>query len=300
MKFSKLLILVMLMACVASSLDATEEQGVSSPAQKGKAYEEQVLIVGKWGEKPGEYKYRMWEGDLDWPRSMVVDDNEEIYILDHLNNRVQHYDKNGKFLGVIPIDSYKLASNEDIKRNNGLEYPATSIREIKYIDGAIYAVKDERSGTKRSETLHKFSKGRFSKVAAADEETKVRNKMSRSFRIAEIKEKLKADSKFKAESQKRNNTVSERLTYDGFDASFAFEDQSKHKWFSNGRVIRAYGPNGNMLFEILKNMETMIISTQANLYLLGLYSTKPSEDQEKWDFEGYWEGISVKKIILKK
>lgn len=74
-------------------------------------YVPKVIIEGKWGTETGEFGIQrdLREGDLveDKPNSIAVDSKGNIYILDVVNNRIQKFNNDGKYLLSIPVDSFK-------------------------------------------------------------------------------------------------------------------------------------------------------------------------------------------------
>ena len=80
-------------------------------------YSKKVLIEAKWGDGPGEFGFRIWEGDPEFPRSFVIDSKSNIYILDQLNNRIQKFVKNGKFEKYVSVESFKLADSIEIEES---------------------------------------------------------------------------------------------------------------------------------------------------------------------------------------
>jgi hypothetical protein len=71
-------------------------------------YVPKVIIRGKWGKKPGEFGR---EGEADVmdlkPESMAVDSKGNIYILDFVNNRIQKFDSEGRYLKSIEVDGLR-------------------------------------------------------------------------------------------------------------------------------------------------------------------------------------------------
>lgn len=74
-------------------------------------YVPKVIIEGKWGTGPGEF------GAIDPmqaeyytiamnPNSLAVNSKGDIYILDHLNNRIQKFNATGTFIADIPVYSF--------------------------------------------------------------------------------------------------------------------------------------------------------------------------------------------------
>ncbi|NLH38988.1 MAG: hypothetical protein GX445_02875 [Elusimicrobia bacterium] len=73
-------------------------------------YKPRVIIEGKWGDGPGEFG--TW-GDIMnsemieyQPNSLSVDSKGNIYILDLVNERIQKFDSNGKYLKSISVESF--------------------------------------------------------------------------------------------------------------------------------------------------------------------------------------------------
>jgi hypothetical protein len=280
--------------------------GNRASAQPKEKYEGKTLIVCKWGENPGECQTRMWEGDGDWPRSFVVDDKEHVYLLDHLNNRVHHYDESGKFVGEIPIQSYKLSTEKEKKENTGLEYATVSVKSIWQFDGKIYAAQKIVRGNIREENILKLQGDAFVKIVAGDEKTRTikRKNRSRTEIFGEAKDHLKGDPKFKISTRTvpadGGPRVLEYQFYDGLEAARISFDQKDNRWVLTQSFIRKYSPTGEILAEIpCDPQSTPVVSKQGNLYLLDLYSTKPG-DPAHLGFEDYWEGVGIKKFTLVK
>ena len=95
--------------------EKNQENTITKAGEEGKVqYEEyvpEVLIEGKWGKGPGEFdKICHWSLSGDektyQPESIVVDSKGNIYILDVVNNRIQKFNKEGKYIKSIKVDSY--------------------------------------------------------------------------------------------------------------------------------------------------------------------------------------------------
>jgi len=73
-------------------------------------YVPKVIIQGKWGNKPGEFGVwgEMIEGEeiTYGPSGIAVDSKGNIYILDMVNERIQKFDSEGKYLLSIPVESF--------------------------------------------------------------------------------------------------------------------------------------------------------------------------------------------------
>jgi hypothetical protein len=70
--------------------------------------------------------YRTWEGEPDYPISIVADSKMRIYVLDHLNNRIKVYSEDGKYLNDLKVKVYEEVSYEERKKHN-LTAPLASL-----------------------------------------------------------------------------------------------------------------------------------------------------------------------------
>jgi len=75
----------------------------------------EVVIEGEWGTvidyKEDPYKFGIYDAGVDEPKiyepdSLEVDSKGNIYILDFINNRIQKFEKNGRYLKSIPIEGF--------------------------------------------------------------------------------------------------------------------------------------------------------------------------------------------------
>jgi len=124
---------------------ATELQQNTTEQVQLEEYVPRVIIEGKWGTEPGEFGRNYWmdEGEeyIYEPKSLAVDSKGNIFILDTVNNRIQKFDSEGKYLLSIPVDSFKGEYN--YYENKPLENPfmkgtnMTSPTEVKGINIVI-------------------------------------------------------------------------------------------------------------------------------------------------------------------
>jgi hypothetical protein len=70
-------------------------------------YVPKVIIEGKWGTGEGEFGRDEGFQKFYDPTSLAADSLGNIYILDVVNNRIQKFNNEGKYLLSIPVDSFK-------------------------------------------------------------------------------------------------------------------------------------------------------------------------------------------------
>lgn len=77
-------------------------------AQDDMSAKTEIVIKSRYGSADGEFGFKVFE-DRSWvePSGIAIDSKEEIYIADPLNNRIQKFDKAGKFLFKINLDIQK-------------------------------------------------------------------------------------------------------------------------------------------------------------------------------------------------
>jgi hypothetical protein len=70
-------------------------------------YEMKVFMEIPWGSKPGELGVQVVEGLAIVPDRIAVDGKGNIYIFDKANNRINKYNKFGRFVRDYDVDSFK-------------------------------------------------------------------------------------------------------------------------------------------------------------------------------------------------
>lgn len=56
-----------------------------------------VVFLQEWGKRGSD------PGEFDFPIAIAVNDEDQLLVTDHLNRRVQRFDKTGKFLGLFTV-----------------------------------------------------------------------------------------------------------------------------------------------------------------------------------------------------
>ena len=79
-------------------------------------YVPKVIIEGKWGTGPGEFgtwgQFVNSEEESYQPSSIAIDNQGNIYILDLVNERIQKFDSNGKYLKSLLVESFSGKRHE--------------------------------------------------------------------------------------------------------------------------------------------------------------------------------------------
>jgi len=100
-------VLIMLSPCAALA----QEASTAADQVPIEEYVPKVIIEGKWGTGPGEFgmasQFPLGHFENYEPSSLAVDSKGNIYILDFVNDRIQKFDKSGKYLTELPVEGMK-------------------------------------------------------------------------------------------------------------------------------------------------------------------------------------------------
>jgi hypothetical protein len=90
--------------CFVQLLSILFITNISSAEQNAVFQKEPVLILsGIAGDNPGEFGTESSGGEV-WPHDFAIDKDNNIWIMDVMNSRVQKFDKTGKFILEFPND----------------------------------------------------------------------------------------------------------------------------------------------------------------------------------------------------
>jgi hypothetical protein len=260
-------------------------------AQPKETYHAKILFQGIFGAAPGEYGFNVGGGGQEYPTMFTVDGKEQVYVLDDLNNRIEHYDADGKFLGLIPIPSSAPATKMQKEHLPGAER-SVWIGGLTFIGETLYVVQEVASGMARKPpTFHvlKLQGNQFVYVETPAEKNKALKAMSYGERRgAKIRVLFAHDPKFQL-SGRLNTPV-----YDGFTIGDVVIDQDGNRWLINsGGGCRKYSPNGVLLFEVKAGNDLGVVSRQGDYFSLSPYSDVSSKTT------GLPAGIQITKYSLK-
>jgi len=100
-------VLIMLAPCAALA----QEASTAADQVPIEEYVPKVIIEGKWGTGPGEFgtasQFPLGHFENYEPSSLAVDSKGNIYILDFVNDRIQKFSKEGKYLASLSIEGLK-------------------------------------------------------------------------------------------------------------------------------------------------------------------------------------------------
>ena len=96
---------------VSTTVPSGSTETVNADSVPIEEYVPKVIIEGKWGTGPGEFgiasRFPLGLYDQYVPSSLAVDSKENIYVLDFVNNRIQKFNKDGKYLTFLTIEGLK-------------------------------------------------------------------------------------------------------------------------------------------------------------------------------------------------
>ncbi|HNT97302.1 MAG TPA: hypothetical protein PKK31_03435 [Elusimicrobiales bacterium] len=100
-------VLIMLSPCAALA----QEASTAADQVPIEEYVPKVIIESKWGTGPGEFgmasQFPLGYFEKYQPSSLAVDSKGNIYILDFVNDRIQKFNKSGKYLTELPVEGLK-------------------------------------------------------------------------------------------------------------------------------------------------------------------------------------------------
>jgi len=196
-----------------------------------------TVVETTMGYGPEGLGFRMWEGDPDYPISIVADSRMRIYVLDHLNNRIRVYSEDENHLRDIDVHVYEEASLEEIKNEmGGLAFAKLYGNEMFIENDTIYI--PVRDGFFVSSNLVKTIKVYPENVS--------------NWKVEEIKNRGVSGDRFNAKISKES----------GIEAEVTLNQQL---------IIRDIGKGKENIIELPHNMKKIYIDKGKNIYVTNLW-----------------------------
>ena len=197
-----------------------------------------TVVETTMGHGPEDLGYRMWEGDPDFPISIVADSKMRIYILDHLRNRIRVYSEDGAHLKDLKVKVYEEASPEEMmEKAKGLAFATLYGKKMLIGNDTIYIpVKGGSWGNKKIEKIIKVYPDKDS-----------------SWIIKEVKEgKLLKGNRFNEKTVK----------VDGLEVEVTFYEQL---------IIRDTKKESENIIKLPNRMKKVYIDNDKNIYGTGFW-----------------------------
>jgi hypothetical protein len=262
----------------------------NSVAQVQQVIQPVVLIEGTRGSGPGAYALEFGQ---TVPHCIVIDDQENIFILDTFNNRLQHYDDKGKFVGAISIPSTSETTAAERKGAPLLPKIIPAVDSVEFINGSLYAMQQRNA----EDSGHLLRRQGNSFVNADGDKN-----------VAEIRKMLfHRDQAAWRRKELQANVLQLGMTEEEFIARFPREkrrhrlynvyfDMAKNIW-AIGDGIRVYNPSGALIYEHEEVVRlAYTLSGRGNLYVMTFYSHIPMT-RDNWS-DGSVDGVRVVKYSL--
>jgi len=225
-----------------------------------------TVVETTMGYGPEGLGFRMWEGDPDYPISIVADSRMRIYVLDHLNNRIRVYSDDGAHLRDIKVNVYEEASLEEMENEmGGLAFPKLYGKEM-FIE---------------NDTIYIPVKKRFSGSLSLFKTLKVYPENHSNWEVEEIKSKeLTRGDKFNAKISKVS----------GIEAEVTLNRQL---------IIRDIKKRSEKVIELSKGMKKVYIDKENNIYTTNLNSDINDYPQSYSLVQKYSdEGIMIRELKI--
>ncbi|MCK5599251.1 hypothetical protein KAI78_06470 [bacterium] len=90
---------------------------VVTTSDKPEEYEyiEKIIIEEEWGQGKKQVGGDAFEGESLEPKSFQIDNSGQVLLFDYINNRIKVYNKDGESINIIPVESYKRSTKEEVE-----------------------------------------------------------------------------------------------------------------------------------------------------------------------------------------
>ena len=104
---------------------------------RAQSFQPVVLVNAACGSGPGQFNF---DPDNAPSGGLAIDSNENIFIIDDFNNRVQHFDEKGNYLGAIAFPPVIPPTAAEKQRNPDIPERPTFVQDVKFVNGVLYAL----------------------------------------------------------------------------------------------------------------------------------------------------------------
>jgi hypothetical protein len=197
-----------------------------------------TVVETTMGYGPEGLGYRMWEGDPDFPISIVADSKMRIYVLDHLRNRIRVYSEGGEHLSDLKVKVYEEASYEEM---------------MEEANGFAFAILYSKKMFMENDTIHIPVKGGSFGNKKLEKIIKIYPKNDSSWIIEEFKEgELLKEGRFNEKIAK----------VDGLEVEATFDDQL---------IIRDIEKGSENRIELPNYLQKVFIDNDKNIFGTGFW-----------------------------
>jgi hypothetical protein len=125
---------------VEKEAEATPTTEVNIESEGSEKYVPKVIIDAKWGDGSAEFGFNVHSSPPSGPGNLVINENEEIFIYDCVNDRIYHYNSSGRFIKSISLEN-KNVNNFTVRHDTIFAVtsqltPSEVKQELKLIDVA--------------------------------------------------------------------------------------------------------------------------------------------------------------------
>jgi len=239
------LLIVVLLASASGNIWAQGKNQTTQPT---------ILFTTKSGSGPGECALDFSEGVPHFPGNFVVDDNDTLYLLDPLNDRVLHYGADGTFLRAITIQSTsRFEKIGTIK----------TVNEIQFLDGALYALQNDGQGGLH---LLKMQGDAFVNIDTSKDASLIKKK------IAQDPERVRRAQRIK-KAYAQLAAAKQRFGEQRVDALWDLTvDRFNNAWMVDKSHIKVTDTNGASILDLKGDFIHEEISRRGNLFIMDYYS----------------------------
>ncbi len=207
---------------------------------------------------------------------LAVGDNDDIFVIDEFNNRVQHFDAKGGYLGGIAFPPSIPPTPAEMARNPNMSERPTFVEQIEFIDGALYALQQRcvNGGVDYACRVGQLLRAQGNTFINADKQDDARRILLRftlqyvdaDLRAAYAKLGMKPEDFTKKFSPGQGCGKSRNC----FVAQILFDDKN-NIWVLSSAGLRVFSAAGGLLYDNATRSNADVFSKNGNLYRLSYW-----------------------------